>query len=449
MMGAMRRAGVTFEWIKDDDEGCEVKATRRDGDSYTSTFTPVDAKRASLTGQHGRYPRRMCKWRCVSDIWNTLCPDLGGGPIYTTEELHEDEPEPGDKSNEAFRAQAEANRQTEPEKSPFRMTRESAADPLAGQATSQNPPASEEKKQEAPVQAGPAPAETKAPVPETKQAAPETKPPVAETKAPVSEPSKPAARGRGAKKADAPASAAGPQLVPDQAKEQPKSGFVASNEDLPVELGGQATTPEPPSQIDRIKEIDAAIQSACGVTADSAREKVREFMIGFCHPEKLSRPPRPDYEDLIPFAAALAKHAPKKLLEQPDPLGTACRAGWEKLKRWMDKEDLHAALKALVIRAAHECFYEDGGESLIDFFEGIIEPDGRLDEGSRTAFLQIYLAMPAKDIAMKLLDKAQSQDKTLAEFLGPFDASKLSEGQVLTMIAGGSAPAEQDPLWQE
>lgn len=140
MMGAMRRAGVTFEWIKDDDEGCEVKATRRDdGDSYTSTFTPADAKRASLTGQHGRYPRRMCKWRCVSDIWNTLCPDLGGGPIYTTEELHEDEPEPGDKSNEAFRAQAEANRQTEPEKSPFRMTRESAADPLS-ESTAQNSP---------------------------------------------------------------------------------------------------------------------------------------------------------------------------------------------------------------------------------------------------------------------------------------------------------------------
>lgn len=282
--------------------------------------------------------------------------------------------------------------------------------------------------------------ETEAPKRETKQVPTETKPADPE---PV--------RGRGRpKKTDAPTPApvqVGPALVPPPAAKP--AAFIASNEDLPVELGGPATTPEPPSQIDRIKEIDAAIQSACGVTADSAREKVREFMIGFCHPEKLSRPPRPDYEDLIPFAAALAKHAPNKLLEQPDPLGTACRAGWEKLKRWMEKEDLHAALKALVIRAAHECFYEDGGESLIDFFEGIIEPDGRLDEGSRTAFLQIYLAMPAKDIAMKLLDKARSQDKTLAEFLGPFDASKLSEGQVLTMIASGSAPAAQDPLWQE
>lgn len=93
MMAVMRKAGIKFEWLRDDDTGCSLKGTRPDGETYTSVFTLEDAERAGLTkrekSQWPKYPRRMCKWRVIGDMFRTLASDLCGGPIYGQDEIEE------------------------------------------------------------------------------------------------------------------------------------------------------------------------------------------------------------------------------------------------------------------------------------------------------------------------------------------------------------------------
>lgn len=101
MMATMRRAGFTFDWKQNDDTGCECTAKRPvkvgesvQWESYTSRYTVQMAKDAGLWTKEKsiwpKYPARMCKWRVVGDIFRTLGSDLGGGQMYTREELEDD-----------------------------------------------------------------------------------------------------------------------------------------------------------------------------------------------------------------------------------------------------------------------------------------------------------------------------------------------------------------------
>jgi len=92
MLSIMRKRGeFKFEWLRTDDDACEVKATRPDGEAYTSRFSVEDAKRAGLLDRDRsawkKYPRNMCRWRCISDIFRTLGSDLGGSQMYDKEEI--------------------------------------------------------------------------------------------------------------------------------------------------------------------------------------------------------------------------------------------------------------------------------------------------------------------------------------------------------------------------
>lgn len=95
MLSLMRKSGMSLQFTILMDEGkevgMEVYGKRKDGDEYTSRFTLADAMRANLGRVHKVYPIWMCKWRAVSDLFRTLASDLFGGPLYTAEELQEDE----------------------------------------------------------------------------------------------------------------------------------------------------------------------------------------------------------------------------------------------------------------------------------------------------------------------------------------------------------------------
>jgi hypothetical protein len=75
-----------------DNQACEIEF--RDGDEPigSSTFTLADAKAAGLGGDNwNRYPRNMLFARALSNGAKWYCPDVFGGPIYTPEELGEEE----------------------------------------------------------------------------------------------------------------------------------------------------------------------------------------------------------------------------------------------------------------------------------------------------------------------------------------------------------------------
>lgn len=91
MISLMRKSGFKLKFTDLEDGGVEVHGKRPDGDEYAARWSPQDSKTAGITGMHGKYPRYMCKWRAVSDLFRTLASDLSGGPVYTVEELKEDE----------------------------------------------------------------------------------------------------------------------------------------------------------------------------------------------------------------------------------------------------------------------------------------------------------------------------------------------------------------------
>lgn len=117
MTALMLKAGAVLKHTIDEDDVHELYGKRQDGNDYTSRFTQEDAQRAGLTqkdySNHKKYPRRMLKWRCLSDMFNTLFADLTGtsAPIYTAEELiHEaaeeinDQRSTGSKSKNVYMA---------------------------------------------------------------------------------------------------------------------------------------------------------------------------------------------------------------------------------------------------------------------------------------------------------------------------------------------------------
>lgn len=93
MMALMLRAGAKFRWVHLENDGAELHTTRKDGNEYVAKFYKQDADAAGLYNKSGslylKYPRRMFRARVIGETYNTLFSDLGGGQMYTQEELQD------------------------------------------------------------------------------------------------------------------------------------------------------------------------------------------------------------------------------------------------------------------------------------------------------------------------------------------------------------------------
>lgn len=92
MMACMLRAGIKPQFERLDNEAAILVSTR-DGITYRSEFTIDDAKTAGIYQKDRsvwpKYPKAMLKARVIGDTFRTLAPDLGGGQIYTKEEIND------------------------------------------------------------------------------------------------------------------------------------------------------------------------------------------------------------------------------------------------------------------------------------------------------------------------------------------------------------------------
>jgi hypothetical protein len=92
MVRHMLRERVKLEWLRDDDDGAEIKGVRPDGYAYTSRWSKDDSQKAGLLAKdkngndsmHTKYPRNMFRARAVANLYRML----GVGPrVYAPEEL--------------------------------------------------------------------------------------------------------------------------------------------------------------------------------------------------------------------------------------------------------------------------------------------------------------------------------------------------------------------------
>jgi len=101
MLAIMRSKGVTFKWLRNDNGGVKVEATRN-GEPYTAEFTIDDAVQAGLAGKAvwKSYPKAMCRARCLGEIFRALCADMGGTQMYSREELMDMPSEDGETAHD-------------------------------------------------------------------------------------------------------------------------------------------------------------------------------------------------------------------------------------------------------------------------------------------------------------------------------------------------------------
>jgi hypothetical protein len=87
MAGLAMKAGVTFEYLQNDETGCRIKWTRGNS-SGECVFTLEDAKRAGLLGNPNwkNYPTDMCAARAKSKAARQAAPDVLAG-LYTPDEI--------------------------------------------------------------------------------------------------------------------------------------------------------------------------------------------------------------------------------------------------------------------------------------------------------------------------------------------------------------------------
>ena len=89
MLSLAYRSGLLEEFqIDGTSDKCTVKGKRKDGPSYSSTWTFADAKRAGLAGSdtYRKYPAVMLRWRAITEVLRVLVPDVVAG-MYSPDEL--------------------------------------------------------------------------------------------------------------------------------------------------------------------------------------------------------------------------------------------------------------------------------------------------------------------------------------------------------------------------
>lgn len=82
--------GVKIKIVRKDDKGCTLEFSKKGRDSYTTSFTAEDAKRAGLhtKDSYMKYPEEMYFNRCISKGLRAFDPGIFLG-VYTSEEMED------------------------------------------------------------------------------------------------------------------------------------------------------------------------------------------------------------------------------------------------------------------------------------------------------------------------------------------------------------------------
>lgn len=82
--------GMRVKIIRKDDKGCTLEFSKKGRDSYTTSFTSEDAKRAGLhtKDSYMKYPEEMYFNRCISKGLRAFDPGIFLG-VYTSEEMED------------------------------------------------------------------------------------------------------------------------------------------------------------------------------------------------------------------------------------------------------------------------------------------------------------------------------------------------------------------------
>lgn len=78
-----------YRVVETDNKHCKLEFFENDQSLGFSEFTEADAKQAGLLGKDNwsKYPSDMYFARALTRGKRRFCPDVGGGPVYTQEEL--------------------------------------------------------------------------------------------------------------------------------------------------------------------------------------------------------------------------------------------------------------------------------------------------------------------------------------------------------------------------
>ena len=112
MQALMLKAGAKMEWDITDER--TILTTKRGSNTYVSTWSVDDTKRAGIGGMHSKYPRAMHKARVLGDTYRTLFSDLGGSQMYAKEEIEAMEPEPDIPYRQAQEKEADKAAEADP-----------------------------------------------------------------------------------------------------------------------------------------------------------------------------------------------------------------------------------------------------------------------------------------------------------------------------------------------
>lgn len=252
--------------------------------------------------------------------------------------------------------------------------------------------------------------------------------------------------------------------------------FRADDSDLPKEIGGTSEVPPGPdlkakheairaseaakaagpqlvppakpvlSQVERLAAIETALAKDGKRTPESIHSALGIFMKAFLNtPEKLKKPPMPEYEPIVPIMERIVETNPGVLMADPAKAGLEAGVGWNKLLRHTDKwrdELKTTAMDLAVYKYPEDCF------DLLDFLHTQAKLDN-LDKELYT-FMRVMRATNAA-IAMALRAAGTEQNKSMAEIMDGLDFETATEGDILARISGASKPepAKTESLWQE
>lgn len=418
MISLMRKSRIKlkFSEVKDGNGeivGSQVYGQREDGDDYTATFTRADAIKAGLGNVHKTYPITMCRWRAVSELFRFLASDLSGGPLYTREELMEEE---GHLLEEITR-EMDGKSASEPDFSVGRKT--------------------------TPAAAATVPVETKIDVKTTEN--------------PKSD--KPATTTPAAKAAEQPKTTPAPVLKKDQDDQPPLFTETVPADSVQVtDTPVKSTTPAPAQTQTTAPVTTEPTNPTPKVTPINGKKTVKdilteftdylptvspssltsksfpEFLRGFTGIGDLKKANRAQVDPALGILPHLLQdvHAQgfkSKFLSDPHGTGVECGAGWIQLSRYFQTEPLWPAdVQALAISTAFERYPDSGGAEILEYFDNPAKVR-EMNHSELRTFMQV-LARSRR--AIKLRDAALKHSVSMIAIVGSWglDLTKSTEAEV-------------------
>ena len=409
--------------VESTDEICKVWMQRPDGEmEFEDSFTVMEAQKANLLSKpNWNYRKDMLRWRAIMRVGRVVGADVLGG-MYLPDEIENlDEPT-----------------RREPEQNPFSVT-DSKQAPPAAQTSAETP------KQEAPTPT--AEVKTEAPTEKSKLDKPETPSPEVEKQAVAVETKDDKPRGRGKAKAE-------PKLEP---AETPKTGFVATDDDLPPALTQPTAHVEPSERIAKVTDMPAPVKTQqermevlmvrqakeAKTTEGIARAQIITFLRAFLNVAKIPKFPDAAYEPIIPLLESIVAQYSGRLAAAPGPLGKEVGEGWSKFVNFTSAWPEQA--KAVATATCLERFCDDPGmfQDCIDTFAE--SATGADDLENVVAFLRMYRI----DIGAMAIREIKTPAAELLESWGPITTKE----ELLTKLAEAekiqAGQTEQPELWGE